>query len=184
MAEDLTQDIASLSKTERSGSFLIKTVATSSAFAGNHIHPLICAFELNYLHLSFQITVISGFGKWVCGEGLSFFKKFLFFSEIFRKDKISDGYSNNSIGHQWGELHLFKSDFLFLLFIEGVVFISNMIGERITLTWLDNFYALPRHLQFWNFTGYLWFLCPLVWFNFNLTGNVLEVYIANILRDK
>ncbi|RVW93097.1 Cytochrome c-type biogenesis ccda-like chloroplastic protein 2 [Vitis vinifera] len=33
MAEDLTQDIVSLSKTEKSGSFLIKTAATSSAFA-------------------------------------------------------------------------------------------------------------------------------------------------------
>lgn len=131
--------------------------------------------------LPWFLVLESGFvGKvWVS------FRNFCFFSEIFRKDKISDGYSNNSIGHQWGELHLFKSDFLFLLFIDGVVFISNMIGERITLTWLDNFYDLPRHLQFWNFTGYLWFLCPLVWFNFNLTENVLEVYIiANILRDK
>lgn len=33
MAEDLTQDIVSLSKTEKSGSFLIKTAVTSSAFA-------------------------------------------------------------------------------------------------------------------------------------------------------
>ena len=46
MPEDLTQDVVSLSKTERSGSLLVKTVATSSAFAGNHIHPLLYEFTL------------------------------------------------------------------------------------------------------------------------------------------
>lgn len=49
MAEDLTEDIVSLSKTEKSGSFLIKTAATSSAFAGNHFHPLLYHLTLSSL---------------------------------------------------------------------------------------------------------------------------------------